>query len=275
MAADGGVADKGDRFVGVVGYGDGVEVLRVYHILGDERPLHEFEHRFPESYAHEDDGEILDLAGLHKRGGLEHLVERTEPAGQDDEAVRVLHEHHLADEEVFELLADVQVMVRAFLLVEAYRAADGASAHVLRATARGLHDARAAAGHHGETDLSERTAHLHAHAIERALFRRAGGAEKSYAWADEMQRTEAADHRAEDVDSLQQFLPALVRPLQEATFRRDIPGPFFLSQYFTYYVHNPLFIILTVARLARGRYAYTYPYLNGCSERPAAVQSMY
>ena len=88
MAADGCVADEGGSFVGVVGYGDGVEVLRVYHILGDECPLHEFEHRFPEFYAHEDDGKILDLAGLHKRGGLEHLVERTEAAGQDDKAVR-------------------------------------------------------------------------------------------------------------------------------------------------------------------------------------------
>ena len=55
----------------------------------------------------QDHREVVDLAGLDERQRLEQLVERAEPAGKDDEALRVLHEHRLAHEEVAEVQREV------------------------------------------------------------------------------------------------------------------------------------------------------------------------
>ena len=51
---------------------------------------------------------MADLVRLDQRERLEQLVERAEAAGEDHEAARVAHEHHLAREEVVELEAEVQ-----------------------------------------------------------------------------------------------------------------------------------------------------------------------
>ena len=56
----------------------------------------------PVGRAEQHDREVPDLAGLAQRRGLEQLVERAEPAGEDDERARVADEHHLAREEVVE-----------------------------------------------------------------------------------------------------------------------------------------------------------------------------
>ncbi len=65
----------------------------------------------PDQYgdAHQHDREVAHLAGLDQGQGLEQLVHGPEAAGQDHEAVRVLHEHDLAGEEVAELDAQVDV----------------------------------------------------------------------------------------------------------------------------------------------------------------------
>ena len=64
----------------------------------------------------QDDREVADLAGLAQRGRLEQLVERAEPAREDDERARVAHEHDLAREEVVEVEADVDVRVLELLV---------------------------------------------------------------------------------------------------------------------------------------------------------------
>ena len=74
-----------------------------------ERAADPVEQARPVRRADQHDREVADLAGLDERERLEQLVERPEPAGQDDEAVGVLHEHRLAREEVAELDPEVDV----------------------------------------------------------------------------------------------------------------------------------------------------------------------
>ena len=78
----------------------------------EHRVAHPVQQPGPVRPADQDDRELPHLAGLDQRQRLEQLVERAETAGQDDEAVGVLHEHDLAGEEVAELDAEVDVGVR-------------------------------------------------------------------------------------------------------------------------------------------------------------------
>ena len=84
--------------------------------------------RAPEVRVHQHHREVLDLAGLDQRGGLEQLVQRAEAARQHHEGVAVLHQHHLAHEEVAERDPAVEVRVRRLLFgqhdVHADREAD-------------------------------------------------------------------------------------------------------------------------------------------------------
>ena len=96
----------------------------------------------------EHDREVADLAGLDERERLEQLVHRAEAAGQDHETVGVLHEHHLAGEEVAELDAEVDVLVEPLLVRQLDVAPDGQAATLAAAAVGGLHRARTAAGDH-------------------------------------------------------------------------------------------------------------------------------
>ena len=95
-------------------------------------------------------GNCANLLRLDQRQRLGQLVQSAEPAGQDDERVRVLEEQHLAHEEV--AAGDPPVEVRIGVLFEgqldvaAYRDA----ARLARSTVGGFHHPGAAAGHHRE-----------------------------------------------------------------------------------------------------------------------------
>ena len=93
----------------------------------------------------EDDREVQHLARLDQRQRLEQLVGGAESAGEDDEALRRLHEHRLARVEVPEGQQDVEVRVRSLLVRQLDVEADREAAALAAAAVRRLHHAGAAA----------------------------------------------------------------------------------------------------------------------------------
>ncbi len=141
--------DLYDQIV-VVGDGEELHVLRRDRLVGLEH--HRFEelaHRRPEFGAVEDDGDRLELAGLHEREHLEHLVHGAEAAGEEDEGLRAVGEGDLAGEEEVEgnLVGDVGVVV--LLHRELDREPDGLAAGLEGAAVAAFHDARSAARDYG------------------------------------------------------------------------------------------------------------------------------
>ena len=111
--------------VGVVGHLEQVEVGSLDRAVG-QRACRGSSRAGPPSSARptRTTGKCADLAGLDQGQRLEQLVQRAEAAGQDHERVGVLHEHHLAGEEVAELDAEVDVRVEALLVGQLDVAAD-------------------------------------------------------------------------------------------------------------------------------------------------------
>ena len=99
----------------IVGHEQEVEVGS-----GDHRRLDHllelFDQVGPVLHTHQHDGELLDLARLDEGESLEHLIPGAESALHHDECIRVLHQHHLADEEVFEGDLDVEVAFEHFFI---------------------------------------------------------------------------------------------------------------------------------------------------------------
>ena len=105
----------------------------------------------PISCSKQHDRKVANLLRLNQGERFKEFVKRAEAAGKNDEAQTVFHEHHLAHKEVFERQA--VRLIRIGLLFERQFdvAADREAACFERAAVGGLHDARAAAGDHGET----------------------------------------------------------------------------------------------------------------------------
>ncbi len=112
--------------------------------------------QYPES--DQDDGELAHLVGLDQRERLEQLVERAEPAGEEDESLRSLHQHHLAGVEVAEGEGEVEKPVGLLLVRELDVEADREAPGLLRASVGCLHHAGAAAGDHREAGLGQQPA---------------------------------------------------------------------------------------------------------------------
>lgn len=104
-------SDDFDDFFGIVGHVDEVHCFGEDCAVGDEGFFDEGSHGFPEVFAHHDDRELFDFAGLDEHGRLEDFVEGAEPAGHDDEGVGVFDEHDLANEEVFEINEEIEEWV--------------------------------------------------------------------------------------------------------------------------------------------------------------------
>src|SRR4051794_16033113 len=138
------------------------------------------------------------LAGLREREQLERLVERPEAAWEDDEGLRVAHEHELAREEVVERDAEVDVRVHALLERQQDVEPDRKHPGVARASVGGLHDPRAAAGDHGEPGLTERAGDLPGAGVLGVVGPGAGRAEDADRGSDAGERLEAAAQLALD-----------------------------------------------------------------------------
>ncbi len=142
---------------------------------------------------HEDDGEARHLAGLHEDEGLEELVERAETTRHEDEALGVLHEHRLADEEVAEVDADVDVGVQALLERQLDPEPDRGALGLDAPAVGSLHDTRPAAGDDGVPGLRELGAELPRELVLGVVARRAGGPEHGDGGADLGEQAEALD----------------------------------------------------------------------------------
>ena len=91
-----------------------------------------------------------DPPGLDQGQGFEQLVEGPEATGEDHEGLRVLDEHHLADEEVVELDSQVDVLVEGLLEGQLDVAPDRKPPSFAGAAVGRLHDAGSASGDDGE-----------------------------------------------------------------------------------------------------------------------------
>lgn len=129
----------------VVGEVDQVQVLDRDLAARQHLVLDPVEQAAPEGGADQHDREPGDLLGLDEGDRLEQLVEGAEAARQHDEGLGVLHEHRLADEEVTELDADVDVVVQALLEGQLDAEPDRDATAETAASVGGLHDARPAA----------------------------------------------------------------------------------------------------------------------------------
>ena len=98
---------------------------------------------------------MVELAGLGQRQPLEHLIEGAETTGHHHETLAVLHEHHLAHEEVAEVDTERHVLVHPGLEgqldAEPHRDAVG----FVSALVGGLHHPGSAPGDDAEPGLDE------------------------------------------------------------------------------------------------------------------------
>ncbi len=143
---------------------------------------------------------MSDLAGLDQRERLEQLVHRAEAAREDDERLRVLHEHRLAHEEVAEVDGRGDVVVHPLLERQLDVAADRLAAGLRRALVRGLHDARPAAGDHGEAALGQAPRGLLRRSVHRLVRQDARAAEDADRRAEVRQGVEPLDELAHDAE---------------------------------------------------------------------------
>src|SRR5918992_550872 len=192
--------DRLGGLVDVAGDRDEVEVLGADLLLIERLVADPAHHPVPIVLAIQDDWEVVDLAGLDQGQRLVQLVERAEAAGEDHEALGVLHKHDFAHEEVAELQAEVDELVQALLEGKLDVAADRDAASLLRPAVRRLHDAWAAAGDDREPFLDQRS---------REPTR---GAVVAVAPAD-ASRAEDADRRADRPASDDDGAPAMLRLL--------------------------------------------------------------
>src|SRR5207248_9439042 len=121
-----------------------------------------------------------------------------EAAGKDAERFRVLHEHRLADEEIPELHAQVDVIVEVLLEGKLDVAADREAARLLGAPVGRLHDSRAAAGDDREALLDEAAGNAAGEPILRVAAPGARRSEDAHRGADVGQRVESLDEFAKD-----------------------------------------------------------------------------
>src|SRR5690554_723842 len=145
----------------------------------------------PIVFPHQDDREILDLAGLNQGEGLEEFVHRAETAGHDHECVGVFDQHDLSHEEIAKVQGGIEVGILALLKGQPDPTAHRFAADVLGPAVGGFHDARAATGHDGQPKFSNLGGRIAGELIIAMVFVKARGAKNSDAGADKMKFAKA------------------------------------------------------------------------------------
>src|SRR5205814_8964064 len=105
------------------------------------------------------DREILDLAGLNEGERLEQLIQCPRTTRQDDEGIGIFDQERLANKKIIERDAAIEEFVRPLFLGQPDVAANRASARLPRPAISSFHDAGATAGHDGEPEARDATAH--------------------------------------------------------------------------------------------------------------------
>lgn len=220
IPSDGG--DDVDHFLWLVDDEESVGVFwgdraRLQHSIPEK-----VDHRGPEVTPHQDDRKINNLPGLDERRDLEEFIEGPETARHDHERIRVLDQHHLADEEVVEGDFQVQVRIRGLFMGEFDRGGDRAATGFLRAPVRGFHDARATAGHHRESSLRDECGCLACQLVVRILFGESSRAKDRHAGADKVKSAESSKELVPDPKEPAELESAGLGPLEKAKFRNLI-----------------------------------------------------
>src|SRR5256886_9876454 len=126
---------------------------------------------------------MLDLAGLREGQRLKALSERAKATGEDDETAGVLDEHVLADEEVAELDAQIDVAVQGLFVGQLDVAADRQPADLMAAAVDGLHDSWPTTGDDSEPAVRERGTQRATGLVVRVVVFGPGGAEHGHGGA--------------------------------------------------------------------------------------------
>src|ERR1022692_2447842 len=150
------VGDYPDNGGGIVRDGQQILVARGDLALGEDPAADPGQQPGPVLAADQHDRELRDLAGMDQGERLEQLVQGAEPARQHHERLRVLDEDGLADEEVPELQADLDVLIQPHLHGQLDAQAHRDTTHVRRALVGRFHDPGASPGDHGVAGLGER-----------------------------------------------------------------------------------------------------------------------
>ena len=141
---------------------------------------------------------MLDLAGLREGQRLKQLIERAKAAGEDDETAGVLDEHVLADEEVAELDAQIDVAVQGLFVGQLDVAADRQTADLMAAAVDGLHDSWPTTGDDSEPAVRERGTQRATGLVVGVVVFGPGGAEHGHGGSDVVESVKALDELGED-----------------------------------------------------------------------------
>ncbi len=175
-----------------------VQVLGGDLALGGHAVAQPLDQATPVLRSHQHDREVFDLAGLDEGEGFEHLIQGAEPAREDYEGGRVLHEHRLPDEEVPEVDGALHVRVDVLLEGQLDVAADGETVPLLRPAIRCLHDSGATPGDHREALLGEQLGGRDRLLVDRVVRLRASRPEDGDGVADIVQGVEPFDELPHD-----------------------------------------------------------------------------
>src|SRR5579859_6344743 len=141
---------------------------------------------------------MIDLPRLGQRQRLEELVKGAEAAGKDDEAARVLDEHHLAHEEVAKLDAEIDVGIQRLFMGQLDVAAHGDATRLLGPAVDRLHETRSPAGDDREPPAGQRLTGLARRLVEGVVRLGASRSEDADGGAELAQGVESLDEFRED-----------------------------------------------------------------------------
>ncbi|MEN9801070.1 MAG: polymerase [Actinomycetota bacterium] len=185
--------DVSDCCFDVIGHAQEFEVFGVDHSIGHH--VIELALKWgPERTSHENDREIRNLRGLDESQGFEQFVNGSEATGHHDECVGVLDHHHLANEEVLEVDADVEIVIGELLLRQLDVAADALTAGLSCPSIRGFHDSRTASRHDGQSQSADGCTHLTCQLVFGVAFTEPRGTEDGDTRTGEMEVSEARQH---------------------------------------------------------------------------------
>jgi len=149
------IKDGGNNGIGIVEYGDQIQVGRVDGAVRQHGAFPPVDQSIPKARVEKNDGHAAGLAGLHQGDAFREFIEGTKAAGHDHIGGSVLHEHHLARIKMFEGEGDILIGVAVLFMRQFDVEADAVAGAAIGAAVGRLHDARTTATDHRKTSVGE------------------------------------------------------------------------------------------------------------------------
>ena len=187
----------------------------------------------PVGLAHNNDGKIPHLLRLDEREGFKQFVHGSKSPWHDHKTIAVFHEQGLADKEVIDRHATVEVGAGLLFEGELDVAANTRTSRIACPAIRRLHDAWSASGHYSESHPGNGRTHLAGKAVIGMILRETGRTKNCDAWAHKMQRAKTPDevhHHTEQQSQIPQ--PRIGAAEQSAVLQ--LPAEDFLLLYFAW-----------------------------------------